>query len=196
MKKELLILFSAIFLIVGLIGFSLSPIYYDTKISNFQDSLTNYEYHRYLYQQNMDDAMNWWRNSQSSRNHVELLIELNVKKNTIIERTNEYIEECKFTLNSTVMCQYVAKGILNTDIKEINKRWNNITDAKEFFKLYKDNSRIAQYEMNRLEKKIIFKNNQIDTLDLHKSNLWVFSLMLQVFGMLLGTIYSYKKSLN
>ena len=195
MKKKMnyLIITSGIFLIIGMIGFAISPLLFDSNISKTRDTISDYKYHKELFSKNWYDSMTWWRNAGLIRNHVEVLIQLNADKSLIQKRHNDFITETKFSLNSTVISQYVARGELKPDLEAINKRWDGITEGQDFFEINSKEVEKATAESDKLEKKIIYNKNKIDRLETQRKWFWIACIFFQSIGLFLGTFYSFLK---
>jgi len=186
-------LLSGIFLALGMIGFAISPIIFDSNISKYRDEISNYEYYRQLASKNLYDAADWYRYAGITSNNASVLSKLKADHSILKRKKTDYINESKFSLNSLFVAIQSAKGKFEINEEELWNKWSGITEPDEFFKLQKKYSSLAMAEMQKLEIMIKNKNNRINTLKIRRKWLWIICIFLQSFGMFSGTYYTHLK---
>lgn len=192
-KLRIYVILSGAFLALGIIGFAISPLIYDLKISKLRDHISEFEYYRQLASKNLYDSMDWYRYAGITSNNAYVLLELKVAPAILKKKKEDYINESKFSLNSLIISIHSAKGEFDINEKEIWNKWDGVTEPVDFFNLQKKYSELAMTELKNLDKKIMNKKNQINDLEMNRKWFWLICIIFQSLGMFLGTYHSYLK---
>jgi len=190
-KNRFYIIFSGILLVIGITGFAIIPIRYDSNISKERDEISDFEYYRQLSSKSLYDSMDWYRYAGVTANNAAVLSELKASPTLLKKKKEDYINESKFSLNSLVISAHSAKGEFHINEKKLWNKWNGITDPDDFFRLQKKYSDIAMGELKKLEKKINLKKHKINKLETDKKWFWIGCIFLQTIGMFLGIYQSF-----
>ncbi len=187
------LLLSSILLALGVIGFAVSPLMFDLRISEFQNTISEHENYRQLASRNLYDSMDWWRYAGITANNITVLSELDADSSIINTKKTDYINESKFSLNSLYIAIQSAKGEFNINEEELWKKWDGKTEPDEFFKLQKEYSTLAMSEIERLELTINNNKNKISSLEIYRKWFWIICILLQSIGMFFGIYHTQLK---
>jgi len=194
--KHIYLIVSGIFLAIGFLGFAISPIIFDNRISNYNSEINDFEHYRQVASDNLTDASDWYKFAGITSNFATVVSVLNADNEIIKRLKTDYIYESKFALNSLFISMKSAKGEFDIDEDEMWEKWKNISEPKDFFEYQKKYSSLAMSEFDKLEETIRNKKNQIKKIESTRRWIWVICIIFQTFGMFLGTYDSYIKDVN